>query len=227
MMRKKLIIAVGVSLSLSAGFTAANAAVLMSSTDYGYTTTGSDTITFDSPTPAGFSVSGGSIRNYSDGMGAEPAIADGVRDSSNHLTANAANPAKITASKGYRDLSFYWGSMDNYHTVTLLAKDGSTIGSYIGGAVYQPANGNQGGASTNREVTYATTGSTPAIYGVQFSSTQPAFEVDNVRFSSAVPESATWLMMILGFGAIGGVMRRAHRKSAENFTQHVRLLATA
>ena len=43
----------------------------------------------------------------------------------------------------------------------------------------------------------------------------------------AVPEFATWLMMILGFGAIGGVMRRVHRKSEEKFTQHVRSLATA
>ena len=43
---------------------------------------------------------------------------------------------------------------------------------------------------------------------------------------SAVPESATWLMMILGFGAIGGIMRRAHRKLEESFTRKVRSLAT-
>lgn len=33
--------------------------------------------------------------------------------------------------------------------------------------------------------------------------------------------------MILGFGTIGGVMRRVHRKLEEEFTQHVRSLATA
>lgn len=43
----------------------------------------------------------------------------------------------------------------------------------------------------------------------------------------AVPEVSTWLMMILGFGAIGGVMRRLHRKSEERFTRKVRSLATA
>jgi hypothetical protein len=48
-------------------------------------------------------------------------------------------------------------------------------------------------------------------------------------FSSvaAVPETATWLMMILGFGAIGAVMRRAHRQSEERFTSQVRAIAAA
>ena len=32
---------------------------------------------------------------------------------------------------------------------------------------------------------------------------------------AAVPESGTWLMMILGFGAIGAVIRSAHRKSGK------------
>ena len=45
--------------------------------------------------------------------------------------------------------------------------------------------------------------------------------------ASAVPESATWLMMILGFGTIGDVMRRTHRKSEEKFTCKIRSLATA
>lgn len=43
---------------------------------------------------------------------------------------------------------------------------------------------------------------------------------------SAVPESSTWFMMILGFGVIGGVMRSAYRKS-ENWLSHkTRSLAT-
>ena len=47
------------------------------------------------------------------------------------------------------------------------------------------------------------------------------------NFSSAVPEASTWLMMILGFGAVGGVMRSAHRKSEAKITRRVRSIATA
>jgi hypothetical protein len=44
---------------------------------------------------------------------------------------------------------------------------------------------------------------------------------------AAVPESASWIMMFLGFGAIGSVLRRAHRKSEERFTSQVRAIAGA
>lgn len=35
------------------------------------------------------------------------------------------------------------------------------------------------------------------------------------NFTAAVPEPATWGMMLLGFGAIGGVMRRQRRKNGD------------
>jgi hypothetical protein len=40
-----------------------------------------------------------------------------------------------------------------------------------------------------------------------------AFEIDNIVVNSAVPEPATWAMMLLGFGAIGFSMRR--RRAAD------------
>ncbi|MBS0282967.1 MAG: PEP-CTERM sorting domain-containing protein, partial [Proteobacteria bacterium] len=49
-------------------------------------------------------------------------------------------------------------------------------------------------------------GSGPKIIGAVFSSSQNSFEFDNL--AAAVPEPATWALMILGFGAIGGMMRR-------------------
>jgi hypothetical protein len=51
---------------------------------------------------------------------------------------------------------------------------------------------------------------------------EPAgFNIDNLRFGAAgqvivpgaVPEPATWLLMIIGFGAIGGMMRAKKRQS--------------
>lgn len=35
--------------------------------------------------------------------------------------------------------------------------------------------------------------------------------IDNIRLESAVPEPATWGLMILGFGLVGGVLRRRPR----------------
>ena len=43
----------------------------------------------------------------------------------------------------------------------------------------------------------------------------PPFSLlDGVSLTSAVPEPATWAMMVLGFGVIGGAMRRGGRRSA-------------
>lgn len=40
------------------------------------------------------------------------------------------------------------------------------------------------------------------------------FELDNVVVNSAVPEPASWAMMLIGFGAIGASMRRRRRVPA-------------
>jgi hypothetical protein len=43
---------------------------------------------------------------------------------------------------------------------------------------------------------------------VVFSSSGNSFELDNIAVASAVPEPATWAMMIVGFGVAGGALRR-------------------
>ena len=80
-------------------------------------------------------------------------------------------------------------------------------------------NGDQLGSLTNQRVTIT---SSDAIYGVQLRSTTPAFEADNFFFSGHsggsevhvgdVPEPASWAMMLLGFGAVGGAVRGQRRK---------------
>lgn len=55
---------------------------------------------------------------------------------------------------------------------------------------------------------------------LQFGPTGLNTGIDNVRFSvgsigTAVPESATWLLMIAGFGFVGGVMRRKNATRQE------------
>lgn len=191
---------------------AAQAGVVVTSIDFGMDAipAGATVIDFDTAIPVGFTLTGGQVRNWSDAAGAAPAIADGRHTTSFYLTANAASPATITAAQGYRTVSFLWGSMDAYNTLTLLDRTGAAIASYTGLDVWPPANGNQGAAATNRRVTFTTDGATSPIFGLRFASTQPAFEVDNIAFANvaAVPEPATWGMMIAGFGLMGGVLRR-------------------
>ena len=47
-----------------------------------------------------------------------------------------------------------------------------------------------------------------AFSSLRLTSGTNAFEIDNVAVNSAVPEPATWAMMLLGFGAVGFSARR-------------------
>lgn len=107
--------------------------------------------------------------------------------------------------------SFALGSLDTYNTLTLLLAGGGTV-DFFGAGINEGviANGNQVSANTNGRVTYTVNGG-PAIVGATFRSTQNSFEFDDLAVR-AVPEPATWMMMILGFGAVGFGMRR--RRSA-------------
>lgn len=71
-----------------------------------------------------------------------------------------------------------------------------------------------------------TSDTTLVSYGFESAANTPIDAIAGIAGASAVPEAATWMMMILGFGLIGGVMRISYRKSGENFTTEVRSLAT-
>ena len=107
--------------------------------------------------------------------------------------------------------SFALGSLDTYNTLTLLLSNGSEL-DFVGAGINEGliANGNQASADTNGRVTYTVNGG-PLIIGARFASTSNSFEFDDLAIR-AVPEPATWMMMILGFGAVGFGMRR--RRSA-------------
>ncbi len=110
--------------------------------------------------------------------------------------------------------SFVLGSLDTYNTLELLLSDATSI-IYNGAGITQGvlANGSQVDPNTNGRVTYTVTGGGPFIVGARFRSTENSFEFDNLAIR-AVPEPATWMMMILGFGAIGYGMRRRRSKGS-------------
>ncbi|MBD8545669.1 PEPxxWA-CTERM sorting domain-containing protein [Sphingomonas sp. CFBP 8760] len=63
----------------------------------------------------------------------------------------------------------------------------------------------------NRRVTYTTDGNDGLIGAIRFSTGANSLEVDNLVF--AVPEPATWLMMLAGFGMVAMSMRARRRRT--------------
>jgi hypothetical protein len=107
----------------------------------------------------------------------------------------------------FNKVSFYWGSIDTYNSVELLDGMGNVIGSAIsGGGLPAPTlpNGNQAAPTSNRRVFIVN--DTMNISALRFSSQGFAFELDNV--AAAVPEPASWAMMLGGFGMLGFAARR-------------------
>ena len=110
--------------------------------------------------------------------------------------------ASLALGTGYKSLSFYWGSIDTYNSVSFY--NGATLLGTITGGTLPPASGAQGDSLTNRRVNFTFGGQTAD--SIVFSSTNYAFELDNI--AGAVPEPATWAMMVGGMGFVGFAMRR-------------------
>jgi fibronectin-binding autotransporter adhesin len=122
----------------------------------------------------------------------------------------------VTFSQPQWEFGLFWGSMDSYNTLEFY--NGSTlVGTFTGDSVTAPpsgANGDQGSFATNRYVNFF-----GEYTSVEFLSTSPAFEIDNISagssptLSSSVPEPSTWALMLLGLVGLGYAARNQHRKN--------------
>ena len=102
--------------------------------------------------------------------------------------------AILTFSTPLHYIGLLWGSVDSYNTLSLY--NGTTlVGTVTGSQVLASPNGDQGINGT----LYVNITSTLAFDIVKATSTQYAFEFDNVAYS-AVPEPTT---MVAGAGALG------------------------
>lgn len=170
---------------------------------------------FDGTQAAGFSWSGAitTVTGSVSGVRAAPA---GTAAGTNYGLITSVNPPSIAtlSTPDLKSISFYWGSIDTYNFVDVLGAGGVTLLSIDGTDIFNPANGNQIAANTNRRVNFLA-GTDQVITGLRLSATGVAFEFDTFAAElagggtgNAVPEPSTWAMLIAGFGLVGATRRR-------------------
>ncbi|WKA30647.1 Npun_F0296 family exosortase-dependent surface protein [Bradyrhizobium roseum] len=122
-------------------------------------------------------------------------------------TSATPQSATLLVSSFANYVGLYWGSIDTYNNILITYADSTfdSVNSNLYGLL-TPSNGDQGLNGSK----YVNIFTDKAIASITFSSTNKAFEFDNVSIA-AVPEPSTWAMMILGFLGVGFVAYR--RKS--------------
>lgn len=122
------------------------------------------------------------------------------------------------ATPFFSSISVFIGSIDAYNSVDLFDAAGTLISTFSGTQLNNgvvPNFPGSGDPSGSRFVTFNGTNGT-LLSGIRFSNTggNRAFEFDNVSFTTAVPEPATWMMMLVGFGMVGAAARYRRRTTA-------------
>ena len=138
----------------------------------------------------------------SSAQGALPAAGDQSR----YLSVLGGGTANIAfGGSGANGFSLDIGSVDTYNTITLNFLGGGSQ-SFTGSQLVVNANGDQSNPNTNGRFRFFAEGN-ERIVGITLTSQQNSFEVDRLAIA-AVPEPATWAMMIGGFAFVGAASRR-------------------
>lgn len=125
---------------------------------------------------------------------------------------DSGTKATLAFATPVQQFSFLVGSPDTFNSILVLTNNGGPAVSFsLADLGVVPPDGNQ---SFAEYVNFFTTGTT-VIDDIRFTSlTQNALEVSNFSVS-AVPEPATWAMMVIGFLGIGFLAYR--RKTPVSF----------
>lgn len=170
--------------------------------------------------PAGYAWSGGGVvLGASSNLGVAPAVAPGVLGTGNFLSiAGGASTETLTVptSAGLSGVELYLGSLNAFNSVTFDLAGASPV-TYTGaqlGKISGASNGNRTAGDTNGVFVFSFADPVTAI---EFQSKSKSFEIASISgFAGAVPEPATWTMLILGVGMIGVALRR-RREGAAHF----------
>lgn len=125
---------------------------------------------------------------------------------SNNSNNGGGTTASLKLAPGTTSLGFLWGTPDSFNSVTIKTNAGNQVFTASQLGLTQSTN-----ASFAGYVNFKVTGAATSITGVDFVSTQQAFEIGNV---SAVPEPGTYAMLLSGLAAVGFVARRRRAGSS-------------
>jgi len=151
-------------------------------------------------------VSGGNAAAFGNPQADGPNITTYVTAGSTGAVAGSAVEILLPGSQLYFGL--LWGSVDNYNTLSFY--DGAAlIGSITGADVVASPNGDQGVNGT----LYVNITSTQGFDRVVATSSQFAFEFDNISFNQTVPVSEPGMLALLGLGLLGMGMARVRRRA--------------
>ena len=121
--------------------------------------------------------------------------------------ATAAGEATIKLDRMAKYFGFRTAELDGNNTIELFS-NGTSLGYF--NLVGSPAQAGFNGTGQSTAYTYVNFFSDTAFDLVRFTQTSGQFRVDDVRVGqvNAIPEPATWGLMILGFGMLGAALRR-------------------
>jgi hypothetical protein len=168
------------------------------------------TVDFDNPNAPGYSFGPG----INTAIGSLPGVYAAPAGDTTVFgyVSSAVTPNSTTLSTPKLDsISVYIGSIDTFNLLEVLDGNGNVLLS-LPGTLLPPADGDQSAANTNRRI-FIDRVSGAAIEGLRFTSTGVAFEFDDIA-AGAVPEPATWAMMLAGFGLVGFAARRRRAVAA-------------
>lgn len=157
----------------------------------------------------GYTLSGSAVlfTGSADGLSAAPATSATTRDATQYLSVQGGQTATLD-TPFLKAISFYIGSLDGFNSFTFNLADGTSqvvTGAILAALPGMDANGNQTGFTTNGRLTFSFDS---AIDSIVFASGANSLEISDVGAVAAVPEPATWALMILGMGGVGALMRR-------------------
>ena len=121
----------------------------------------------------------------------------------------AGQPATLNFTNPANYVSFLWGSPDTYNRLSLT----TNVRTYAFDVVSLGFSVRDGNQTFSQYVQFAATAG-ETISSLSFSNTPltDAFEVANFTVT-AVPEPATWGMMLIGFGMVAGAARYRRRST--------------